>query len=317
MKKRDELIDAVRAILSKAEFDLSERHAVESICFDIVARRDELILIIKVLVNIDSLKRETTEELRILATTLNASPMIIGFGCGAGKLEHGSIYSRFMVPIMTRDTLYDFFIEDVPPFIFAAPGGFYVRLDGDLLRHMRGARNISLGTLADIAGVSRRTIQLYCEGAGATIDAAMKIEKFLGIPLIIPLDPFKYTRSTVEALRDIDKLDAMEKDIFNQLKGLGYDVLPTLKCPFEALTRDRRNLFLTGVGRENRILVAKARSISSISAIVRKQSVIFVEKHRKYRENIEGAPLIGRDELRTIRDGDRILTLIAERRKEK
>ena len=73
------------------------------------------------------------------------------------------VYSRFGIPLMSINTLHDLFIEEVPPLIYSAPGGFYVRLDKEVLARLRqGGR--SLGELAEIAGVSRRTIQMYEEG---------------------------------------------------------------------------------------------------------------------------------------------------------
>ena len=47
---------------------------------------------------------------------------------GAGSIDENIVYSRFGVPIISLITLSDYLIEGVPPFIFAAPGGLYVRL---------------------------------------------------------------------------------------------------------------------------------------------------------------------------------------------
>jgi len=205
------------------------------------------------------------------------------------------------------------FEEGVPPFMFSAPGGLYVRMDSEALRTARDRRGISLGALAEIAGVSRRTIQMYMDGMSATVDIALRLEEFLGEPLVLPVDPFAYTRETGQILRNFEDLGRFEKDVFHKLQTLGYSVLPTVRCPFDALaTRD--TLFLTGVPTRDEKVSEKARVVSNISSVVERDAVLFVEVHTSV-HTIEGTPLIEKAELRRIRDRDEIEDLIAERKK--
>ena len=46
--------------------------------------------------------------------------------------------------------------------------------------------------LADVAGVSRRTIQMYESGMGAMIDAALRLEEYLDTEIIETVNPFEY-----------------------------------------------------------------------------------------------------------------------------
>ena len=185
---RENLINTTRAILAKAGYDVSSALSLRSICFDVVGRKDDKLLIIKILSNVDAFSRDNADEMKVLADALCASPLLIGERSSSGELEPGIVYSRFNIPILSNETL----AEEVPPFIFAAPGGLYVKLDSNLLKAVREERGISLGSLAEIAGVSRRTIQMYETGMGAMIDAAMRLEEFLDVPIIEPVDPFEY-----------------------------------------------------------------------------------------------------------------------------
>ena len=191
---RNELINTTRAILAKAGFDVSSALSIRGICFDVVARMDDTVLIIKVLSNIDAFSKENAEEMKTLAEALDATPLVTGERSSSGALEAGIVYSRFNISIVSNETLADLLLEDAPPFIFAAPGGLYVKLDSELLKSVREDRSISLGTLAETAGVSRRTIQMYESGMGAMIDAALRIEEYLGLPIIEPIDPFTFKR---------------------------------------------------------------------------------------------------------------------------
>ncbi len=201
---RRQLVDEVRDLLAKTGFYLSERHDRRGLSFDVVARRDDLLLLLKILQNVDAFSRSNAEELRLIATTLSGSPIVIGERSGSGSLEEGVIYSRFGVPIVSKQTFVDLFEEGVPPFMFSAPGGLYVRLDAEVLRTAREERGISLGALAEVAGVSRRTIQMYMDGMSATVDIALRLEEFLGESLVVPVDPFAYTKETGEALRGLE-----------------------------------------------------------------------------------------------------------------
>ncbi len=311
---REQLINEIRDLLAKTGFYLSDKANTRGMSFDIIARRDQNLLLIKVLANVDAFTETNAGELKLIARTLDGSPILVGQRSGGGRLEEGVIYSRFGVPILSKETFVDFFAEGVPPFVFAAPGGLYVRLDGDLLRKLRDTKNISLGTLAEVAGVSRRTVQMYLEGMSATIDIALRLEEFFGEPLVIPVDPFAYTKDLEQALVSWDEFDTFEKHVFQKLQNLGFEVLPTLRCPFEALTADREAIYLTGVRTKNENVEEKVAMVSNISKVAERDSVVFVEKSR-LRVSIRGTPIINKDELRKIKEREEIQDLIEERKK--
>ncbi len=286
---------------------------LRSIAFDIVARRDRSLMLVKVLTNIDAFSKENAEELKVLAEALGGSIMLVGERSGSGELEQGIVYSRFDIPIIALSTMKDLLMEDEPPFIFAAPGGLYVRLDNELLHLIREEKGVSLGTLAEVAGVSRRTIQMYEAGMGAMIDAALRLEEYLGKQIVVPVDPMGY-RPPAQGARplDMERCDDFSKNIYSMLMQLGLMVKPTEKCPFEALTVDRDLLILTGLGKDEAKLADKAKVVSDISRITGKESVIFIERLHT-RHSIEGTALIGRDELKKIHESERLRKMVNAR----
>ena len=202
--QRDELINGVRGTLEKVGFTVSKPLNMRSISFDIVARRDKTLLLIKILSNVDAFSKDNSEEVKTLAEALGGSPLLVGERSGAGEIEQGIVYSRFNVPILALSTLKDLLLEEVPPFIFAAPGGLYVKLDSDLLKRLREEKSISLGNLAEVAGVSRRTIQMYETGMGAMIDVAIRLEEYLEHPIVLPVDPLHYKPEVSERPKEHD-----------------------------------------------------------------------------------------------------------------
>jgi len=315
---REQLIDSVRSTLGKAGFYLSDPHSMRSFSFDIVARKDKLLLLVKALSNIDSISAEDAKGLRVLAMALGGNAIVIGLHSGAGPLRDGILYSRFGVPIISEATFNEYILEGIPPFIYAAPGGLYVRVDGEQLKNIRQVRNISLGMLAEAAGVSRKAIQMYESGMGAMIEIAAKLEDYLQEPIVQPLDPFSYSleEEIIKALWTFERFEGLNKDVFEMLKEIGYSVLPTSRCPFDAIAKEEELLLLTGIGASREMTIRKARVVGNISRIAERKSVVFTGEERSV-ETIEGTPVITKDELRRADDSEQVLELILRREKRK
>ena len=100
------------------------------------------------------------------------------------------------------------------------------------------------------------------------------------------------------------------------LRELGYSVVPTIRCPFDALAKEEDLLLLTGIGENQQMIERKARVVGNISRVTEKKSVIFVSQ-KVSTNDIGGTPLITRDELRRADDSDDVLELILQREKRK
>ncbi len=309
---RDDLINTTRAILAKGGYDISPLMSLRSICFDVVGRKGDRLLIIKVLSNIDAFSRDNADELKVLADVLHASPIVIGERSSSGLLEPGIVYSRFGIQIISNETLADHILEDAPPFIFAAPGGLYVRLNNELLREVREKEGISLGTLAEVAGVSRRTIQMYESGMGAMIDAALRLEEYLDRPLIETVDPFEYKSETPERSYELKGNLKTGSLILDHLIDIGFAVTPVERSPFDALSRNKDVVILTGVDDQDEKLIQKAMIASDISRISGRASVIIVEK-KHGRDNVESTAIVSKDELKKMDDKNELTDVVLSR----
>ncbi|MFQ5838567.1 MAG: transcriptional regulator [Thermoplasmata archaeon] len=303
----------VREVLSRTGFYVSEKHWRRGLSFDLVARRDDILLLVKVLLNVDALTEAAAHELKRIGSSLSAVSLLVGVKSSSGQLTEGVIYSRFGVPIVSPETLKEYLEGGVPPFIFSAPGGLYVKLDSGLLRRAREIMGVSLGQLAEVAHVSRRTIQMYLEGMGATVEAALRLEEFLREPLVLPLDPFSFQRGGETTQGSHMALEDFKTRILNHLRELGYEVLITVKSPFDAITRDEEILFLAGMERRDRDLEKKAEVVANISKIVERDSIIFVDR-RRARYSLLGIPIIDSTELRKLRGREEMVELVEERR---
>ena len=95
---RSALVGNVTAMLEDAGFLVSERCAVRPKSFDVAARRDDDLLLVKILGNIDAFDGRTGLEMRRLGGFLDATPMVIGLRTRDEELKPGVMYLRHGVP---------------------------------------------------------------------------------------------------------------------------------------------------------------------------------------------------------------------------
>ncbi len=313
---RIELLGDIRETLNKAGFSVSDLCNMRPIGFDLVARRDNSLLIIKVLTNIDALSEDVAKELKVLSILLKGCPLLIGERSGTGLLEDEVVYDRFGIQAVTIETIRNQLLEGLSLKIYAAPGGLYVNLDKEKLRLLRQEQNISLGSFARYVRVSRRTASMYEDGMNARIEIAYRIEELLGSAVTKPIDilnPLISDKKQITSIHgEAERLREFQKEIFSILKHVGYKIIPMERCPFEAVSKDKEKILLTCVHRYDKKLVKKAQIVSSISKITEKYAVVFTDKNVS-KTNIEGTPLIVKKELKKIKEPEEILDLIIER----
>ncbi|RLM76336.1 transcriptional regulator [Halorubrum sp. Atlit-26R] len=314
---RTALIGNVTAMLEDAGFLVSDRCAVRPKSFDVAARRDEDLLLLKILGNVDALDAETGAEMRRLGEYLRGTPMVIGIRTRDEELKPGVVYFRHGVPVINPDTAYDLFVEGMPPLIYAAPGGLYVSLDGDLLADEREERGWSLGRLATELGVSRRTVSKYEDGMNASIEVAIQLEELFDQPFSSPVDVLE----GADEVRDSEptpsapEADPDDEHVLGVLTSAGFTVHPTARAPFKAVSEDEDSpatRVLTGHSAFTAAAEKRARIMSSIGEVAQTRSVYFTEEDEK-RESVDGTALVSCEELAAVTDPEEIRELIRDR----
>jgi putative transcriptional regulator len=314
---RSALVGNIAAMLQDAGFVVSERIAIRPKSFDLAARRGEDLLLLKILGNVDAFDGVTGAEMRRLGSYLDATPVVVGLRTRDEDLKPGVVYFRHGVPVLNPDTAMDMFVEGVPPLIYAAPGGLYVSIDGDILAEERRERGWSLGRLATELGVSRRTVSKYESGMNASIEVAIQLEELFDRPFSNPVDVL----GGAEDVRDAQPTpedpaaDPDDEHVVSVLTRAGFTVHPTARAPFKAVSEDagrRETNVLTGHSAFTRSAEKRAQIMSSLGEITRTRSVYFVEEKQK-RESVDGTGIVSCEELAAIDDPDEIRDLIRER----
>ncbi len=314
---KDDLITRAIEILKEAGFIVSSRCRARS--FDLAARRGDLILLAKVLYNIDGLSYEIARSIKRAAYSLLASPIVVGEKKGSFFLVDDVVYHRHGIPAINVNTLYDYFIAGVRPYVYSASGGLYVNINGESMRLAREKKVLSLGDIASCLGVSRRSVSKYEEGnVSTTINIALKLEEILDTALIEPLEiltPEKEMPEMTEAGID-DASSILERNILSMMEEIGFEIFTTAHAPFNAvsLSQSRKECvrILTGISRYTERVIKRAKILSSLSAVTGTRSVFVVNGSVK-RVQVEQTVLMEKEELKKIRDPEEFTSVIEER----
>jgi putative transcriptional regulator len=258
--------------------------------------------------------------MRRLGEYLRATPLVIGLRTRDEDLKPGVVYFRQGVPVLSPDTAMNLFVEDVPPLIYAAPGGLYVSIDSEVLADAREDRDWSLGRLAQELGVSRRTVSKYEDGMDASVEVATRLEELFDAPLTSPVEVFDGAEGVrdeaVETPAD-PAVDPDDEPIVAVLTRVGYEVHPTDRAPFKTVSEeedadpDEREGMLTGHSQFTKTAEKRARIMSSVGRVTRTQSVYVVEDAP--RESVDGTALIEESEMAEVEDRIDLRDLIMER----
>jgi putative transcriptional regulator len=318
MQSHIALVEFIREVLSRSGYWVSDPSDVRPACFDVAARRDGQLILVKALLNIDALSRPVAQELRLVARLLEARALVVGAKSGVRQVEEGVVHDRYGVPVVAPRTFAAEMLHDEPAYVYAAPGGYLVRIDRSKLARIRQERNLSLAELAKSAGVNRRTLLTYEAGTNPPLEAALRLEEFLETELILPLDRHNpLLRQRAEEANEGDPLEStegFEREVYQALCQLGYEVVQTRSTPFSAVSTQKRTLILTSIPREERRLETKARLIANLSRVTEHPGVLLVRR-RPRRDQIEGAAVVSRDEVERAGGPEELVELIRERAK--
>jgi|TARA_B100001971_G_C18180906_1_gene532730 putative transcriptional regulator len=219
---------------------LSKGYTVKSLtrtCFDVLARKEDRILLIKILEDANSISEAFTKEMKRLSAYINASPVIIAEKAG-DKLQNNVVYSRFDIYTLNLSTFKNC-VENKMPFVRRDHAGLTATIRGDKLKERIEGGEISLGSLSKRLGVSKKMIQKYESGAKITINKAFKLYDLMGHSVFDKVEVF----SAKQEMEHDSKSDVAKK-----YTSLGFEAAETKKTPFNVIAKKGEELILTDVG---------------------------------------------------------------------
>jgi putative transcriptional regulator len=307
---RTEILEITESVLKTAGFQLSEKCCARPSCFCLVARKDANLTFIKIPNNLGNISYRDASELKTISSWFTATPLFIGEKTRDKPLEDDTIYSRYDVYAVTLKTLENVACREMHPLVEAGPGGYFVKLDGEAIRNRRQELGLSIGELAELLGISRRTLYGYEKGmAKASVSIAYNLEWVLGIPVVKPInvfDPVTSSSGFLATARRVIVKNRFLHAVLKRLKQCNLKVTPTVKAPFDFIARGQESQLyvLGGVAcGEEKNLDQRAKEILSICEIVKAQPV-FVSDGNFVPDNI---PIIRSEELNRIKQPEDLI----------
>jgi putative transcriptional regulator len=300
---QERLLDMVVSVMLTAGYDVSERCSLRPRSFDLIAGRDEVLLVIKVVSHIDSVSEEISRDMDAIARHLGASPLIIGERARDADLERGTVYLRYGIYAISPATLYDYLVEGVPPLIYAHPGGLYVNLNGDVLKGLRERHQLSLGDLARHLGVSRRTISKYEDGMSTSLEIAIHLEEIFDEAVVESIDLLSYTSPT-----GVQRDESASQEILPDFRRMGVEIYQMRRAPFQVLAMVEKETILTCYGTAQR-MVKRAALIGNISQVARTHAMCIVSDYKK-KKRIGKTLVVGEEHLKGLEDGSDLIQMI-------
>ena len=279
--KRSELLNEVENSLRKANFEFSERCNVRPSCFDIAARKGRGFLLIKVFTNLGGIPVDYAHELHLISNHLMCSPLMVGMSTPKNSMEDDAVYTRHGILAITPLTLLNILLHKQFPLVEAKPGGFYIRLDGQAIRKQRQKLGLSLGDLATMIGVSRRTVYGYERNlTRASISIALKLESTLGIPVVCHIDPFRRKAPKAREPSNFNVESKLLRKVLWRLAKFGFSITVTKKAPFNfiAVSGEGTKIIGGAAERKEKNVNDRIEETNSVAEVAKSPKIFIVEE---------------------------------------
>jgi len=285
---KSKIIDKLGIFLLKDGFTVK---TLTGSCFDLLARNQDKILLIKVLEDANSISKQYVDEMDRVALYINATPVIISEKAGT-KLEDNVLYMRFNMYTLNIVTFINS-NKNKFPFIKRTQAGLTASIDGYRLKKKREEMGYSLNSLSKKIGVTTRMIARYeNECSEITLSKAMKIYDLFGHKVFNEVNIF-YRKSNVESNHN--------SDFSKKYVDLGFEATDTKKTPFDIIARKDDELILTGVGDKTK------PDFSSLSKLLDADNLVIFKKKKP-----KDIPAIKKEEFLEFEKANQLIKFLKE-----
>jgi len=296
-------------VLKDAGFNISERCCSRPSCFDFAAKKDGTLIIVKVQLDIDNLSGSDSLELKAISECVSAASLLIGERAREKPLEDDTVYSRYGVSAVTPKTFESIIIGKNYPLIHAGPGGYYVEIHTEAIKERRQELGLSVGEMAEMVGISRRTLYGYERGmAKASVTAAYNLIHTLGFPVAKPINVFEKEQRKCflsAAKFAIAKSKLMQK-IFRKFTRCRITAVKKAPFDFVITVPEEKMRIIGGVANDKEQELSKrVDEILSVSRVVGAHPILITEEQKASEKDIL---CIGWEEFSKIKDPEDLIS---------
>lgn len=274
-------------------------------CFDIVGRRDKQVMLIKVLMNIDALKEDQAMSLRAVAYFTSSQPVVVSIKNNRETLDDDVVYSRFDVPVMTPKLLDALTVQEQMSAVQSAKGRHTVEVNVDSMRSRRKELGLTLETLAERIGVSKKAVyEIENERVNPTEDTVNKIESVLSLNI---RKPYRIKEAPITYLKPKNE---MQESVSKEFSRMGIDNTSVYSSKFENVGREKFSL-ITSLSHNVERIKQQAMTLRKLSGIFSSKAVFVADRSRE--KSVHGVPVVLQSELPDIGTSKDLKKIIEEK----
>ncbi len=273
--------------------------------FDIAAKRDDRLLLVKVLANIDGLNESQAMSLRTISYFLSAHPFVVSGKSNRETLENNIIYSRFDIPVVTSELFMDILTNDNLSPMRSAKGRHTIKVDPQLLREKRNELEMTMEQLADKIGISKKAMyEIEKSRVNPSEGTVEKLESVLSVNL---KKPYEMENAPVTYLKPKDDF---QSKVSKEFSRIGIDNSSVYSAPFEIVGKENFSLITTLSHNTKKVGLA-ASIVKKLSGVFSSKAVFIAKKSED--KNVEGIPVVLESELPDIETGKEFSKIIEEK----
>jgi len=252
-------------------------------CFNIAAKNESLMLI-KSLMNVDSFSEEHALSLLSISYFLSANPLVVSIKNNRQFLNDQTIYSRFQLPVMTPQTFENYLQDEKMEFFESAKGKHTSEVDVKKIRSKREEKGFSLRELAQLIGISKKALyEIEKSKTKPSADTINKIENILNIKIQIS----RKIAANISVIHIKPKTE-LQKKVSKEFSRIGIDNSSVYSAPFEIIGRENFSVVTSSLTKELPIMKKFANIVSSKAFLVVKESK---------EDSVNGVPIVSEKEL--------------------
>jgi putative transcriptional regulator len=296
--------------LKEAGFQVSQICCSRPSCFDFAARKNNKAILVKVNSDVDTFSTHSARELKVIAGRVSAASLVISQQTHGKPLEDDTVYSRNGIFVVTEKTIRNIALQTANPLVYAGPGGYSVEVDGELVEKRRKELGLSIGKLAVMIGVSRRTLYGYERGmAKASVKSAYKLAETLGVPVAKPINVLERTRKQRQCLLMKAHHAFIRKVLLQKVlrKFAFCDISPVYRAPFDFIMNvpKAKGVIVGSVAaRDEKSLDNRLEESISVCNVIRARPVLITEKPKTFSKDLS---CICMDELSAMRTPEELV----------
>ncbi len=303
--------------LIKRGFCVWRTHENTVSCFDILARRDTQIFVIKFYKFIEGITKDNAEEMKNLSVCLSAYLLVLAEASKNRPLNDDVLYSRYDISVVTYETFKKILDEEYP-LLYSTRGNYCAEIDRKIFSDIKAELNLTLDDIAELLNVSKQAVYRYETQCRIPQNVIEKFSRIFGKDVIkkVKISKSSQLQPAKKCLYVTDKLSALGFQTWEGTAAFNILAINTtdegninISRPKE--NRKKEDINFVVVSNDFRVLSKRANFVEEITEII-PGICICVGRYKPGKTLGKRAKFIKEKDLREIETKEEFIEIVNE-----